>query len=182
MSGPRTITHFSAARSAELAAQPLTYDEVGATRGEGPVPGYHWFRRTVRLAPGAASFAKASADLMTWQVQLRAGLKVSASAPEAAVGEVVNSTLGIGPFGIPAPCRVVYVISEPRAAGYGYGTLPGHAEAGEEAFVVDHHEDDSVTFTITAFSRPATWLTKLGGPIARQVQKLMTNRYLRALQ
>ncbi len=72
-------------------------------------------------------------------------------------------------------------MDEPRRRGFAYGTLPGHPESGEEAFIVEQHDDDSVTFTITAFSRPATWLARLGGPLGRAVQDRVTARYLRAL-
>ena len=40
----------------------------------------------------------------------------------------------LGP--VRAPCRVVYVVDEPDRRGFAYGTLPGHAESGEERFVV----------------------------------------------
>lgn len=75
----------------------------------------------------------------------------------------------------------MYVIDDPRRKGFAYGTLPGHPESGEEAFVVELHEDSSVTFTITAFSRPHRLLAKLGGPVSRAVQARVTDRYLHAL-
>jgi uncharacterized protein (UPF0548 family) len=75
----------------------------------------------------------------------------------------------------------VHVIDEPTRQGFAYGTLPGHPERGEEAFVLDRHGDGSVSFTVTAFSRPATLLAKLGGPVGHLVQNLMTDRYLGSL-
>ena len=42
------------------------------------------------------------------------------------------------------PARVVYVIDEPLRKGFAYGTLPGHPETGEEAFIVEYRDDDSV--------------------------------------
>ena len=89
--------------------------------------------------------------------------------------------LGWRALGVSAPVRVVYVVDEGRRRGFAYGTLPGHPESGEEAFVVEHLEDDTVRFAITAFSRPATLLAKLGGPVSRLVQSRVTNRYLRAV-
>jgi uncharacterized protein (UPF0548 family) len=77
--------------------------------------------------------------------------------------------------------RVVYVVDEDRRRGFAYGTLPGHPESGEESFVVEHLEDDTVRFAITAFSHPATLLAKLGGPVSRLVQSRVTNRYLHAV-
>jgi uncharacterized protein (UPF0548 family) len=119
--------------------------------------------------------------VLGWQVQLRAGVTVAASAPVVTPGAVVIVGLGAGPVRLSAPCRVVYLVEEPRRLGFAYGTLPGHPESGEEAFIVEQHADDSVTFTITAFSRPATTLARLAGPVGRLVQARVTARYLRTL-
>lgn len=81
-----------------------------------------------------------------------------------------------------APCRVVAVLDEEDRWGFAYGTLPGHPECGEEAFVVSLTEHGSVRFAITAFSRPAGTLTRVAGPLGRLVQQLATRSYLRALR
>ena len=54
-------------------------------------------------------------------------------------------------------------------------------ESGEEAFMIEHHDDDSVGFRVTAFSRPATRLAKIAGPLGAVVQRQITARYLRSL-
>ncbi len=90
--------------------------------------------------------------------------------------------LGAGPLRVNAPCRVVYAIDEPDRRGFDYGTLPDHPECGEEAFIIERHADGTVSFTITAFSRPASRQAKLAGPAGRAIQRQTTNRYLRALQ
>jgi uncharacterized protein (UPF0548 family) len=79
------------------------------------------------------------------------------------------------------PARVVYVIDEPLRKGFAYGTLPGHPQRGEEAFVVEYRDDDSVWLTIRAFSRPANGFFWLGYPILRLMQEFYTSRYERAL-
>jgi uncharacterized protein (UPF0548 family) len=79
------------------------------------------------------------------------------------------------------PARVVYVIDEPNRRGFAYGTLPGHAESGEEAFLVDRSDDGSVWFTVRAFSRPPTFWWWLVDPVLRMTQAFYTARYLRAL-
>lgn len=79
------------------------------------------------------------------------------------------------------PCRVVYVVDEPGLRGFAYGTLPGHPESGEERFLLRQTGDGSIDLTITAFSQPATALAKLGGPLTKGVQVVMTKRYLGAL-
>ena len=80
-----------------------------------------------------------------------------------------------------APVRVVYEVSEPGRVGFAYGTLPGHPASGEESFVVEHYQDDSVWFVLRAFSRPSTWYYRLAGPVVRLMQARITRRYLRAL-
>ena len=81
-----------------------------------------------------------------------------------------------------AAARIVWTVDEPDRRGFGYGTLPLHPESGEEAFVIERGADGAVLFVITAFSRPATALTRLGGPVGRRVQAAVTRRYLRGMQ
>ena len=158
----------------------LTYSEAGRTRGVLP-PGYHHLRRYAFIGSGAEVFAGAVKMLMSWQVQLRAGLRVSPSSAIAEPGAVVVLGLGAGPVRISAPCRVVYVMNQPDRRGFAYGTLPGHPECGEEAFIVEQHDDGAITFAITAFSRPQTLQAKAAGPAGRAIQHHITTRYLRAL-
>ena len=40
---------------------------------------------------------------------------------------------------------------------------------------------DEVVVTVSAFSRPAHWLTRLGGPVALAAQRLMARRYVTAI-
>lgn len=158
----------------------VTYPEVGRTAGTLP-DGYHHLRRSAVIGTGAPAFAAAADRLMHWRVQKGAGMEVDASSPVVQDGVDVRTTLRFGPLRFVAPCRVVYVVDEPRRKGFGYGTLPGHPEIGEEALIVAHEPDDSVTLTVIAFSRPATLLTKLGAPAVLAVQEYITRRYLRAL-
>lgn len=134
----------------------LRYSEVGATRGALP-PGYHRVVRVTVVGHGPDRFRSAAEQVLTWQLQRSSGLAVDATGP---VRDGLEAVLKIGP--LRAPVRVVYVVDEPRPAGFAYGTLPGHPESGEEAFVVEHAADDSVRLTVTAFSRPATLLARLG--------------------
>jgi uncharacterized protein (UPF0548 family) len=69
-------------------------------------------------------------------------------------------------------CRIVYVVKEQRRFGFAYGTLPAHAESGEERFTVEwRQEDNSVWYDILAFSRPRELLSRLGCPFVRKLQK-----------
>src|SRR5205823_2699185 len=113
----------------------LTYREVGATAGDMP-DGYQHLTRRVVLGHGHQLFTRAGDAVLQWQVQVRAGLRVSVSSPVATPGAALILGLGIGPVRVKAPGRVVYVVDEPRRRGFAYGTLPGHPESGEAAHLV----------------------------------------------
>jgi uncharacterized protein (UPF0548 family) len=74
--------------------------------------------------------------------------------------------------------RVVY---EQTLWGFACGTLPGHPEVGEEAFVVSISPDGVVLFEIVAFSRSGDPLIRLSGPLSAAIQKDGTNGYLLGL-
>jgi uncharacterized protein (UPF0548 family) len=157
----------------------------------GSPAGYRTLERSLILGFGAEVFERAVHGLLSWQMHLEAGISVDSAAPTATVGEAVLLTLGRRPFTTTAPCRVVAVLDEPDRRGFAYGTLPGHPESGEESFIVSRpvdravepeDEDVPVTFTVRAFSRPARPLARLGGPVTRLVQRLVTERYLDALR
>jgi len=172
-------TMLTAAEAAALHAAAPTYGEIGATRGELP-GGYHHLRREVAVGSGAGRFERVAAGLMTWGVQRGAGLRIRAEEATVTAGGVAEIRLGLGPLGVAAPVRVVYTTTEERRRGFAYGTLPGHPESGEEAFVVELTGDATVVFTVTAFSRPASLLARAGGPLVRLGQRTVTARYLRA--
>ncbi|MFE6509232.1 DUF1990 family protein [Nocardioides sp. NPDC057767] len=161
-----------------LRSAAYTYEEVGNT-AIGPVAGFNWFERSAILQ--RRDFERAAQDLLSWQVQARSGLHVSASHTPLQPATVVLMRLGPSPLSLRIPCRVVYLIDDGDLRGFAYGTLPGHPEAGEERFALRRHASGSLELTISAFSRPASNVAKLGGPISRVVQDAMTRRYLRAL-
>ena len=162
----------------------LTYPEAGATRGTLP-PGYHHLQRTRTVGRSQADFRRAGAKLMDWRLQRAARFEVDASTPTIVPGTRVRLTLG--PRSLPRRlrpsfgCEVVYVVEEPHRIGFAYGTLPGHPKSGEERFSVELRRDGTVELTITAFSRPASWWSRLGSPVARLAQRRITERYLDAL-
>ena len=146
---------------------------------ENPPPGYRRFRRSAVLT--GMDFAQAAAAVRTWALHRRAGLQVSATHTPPQVGTEVRLRIGPRPFSVIAPCRVLWLIDEPDRAGFAYGTLPGHPESGIEQFVVSRTPTGPVQLHLDAVSRPATWYARLGAPVARLVQELLTRRYLHAL-
>jgi uncharacterized protein (UPF0548 family) len=95
---------------------------------------------------------------------------------------VLIANLRLGLVFVTAPCRIVYVTDDKDSFGFAYGTLPGHPDRGEEAFHVRRGTDGEVRFDIVAFSRPADVLVRLVAPVARLVQKHVTNDYLYGVQ
>jgi uncharacterized protein (UPF0548 family) len=158
----------------DLAQRSLTYPEVGATAGDLPA-GYRHIRASAPIGTGRDRFERAGADVLRWGMQRGAGLRVQATAEAAAAG--TELVVRIGP--VPAPCRVVYVLDEADRRGFAYGTLAGHPESGEELFSVRYDPaTDTVHAEVVAFSRPATWWSRLGGPVTRLLQRVVTRRYL----
>ncbi|MFJ9178661.1 DUF1990 family protein [Streptomyces sp. NPDC102360] len=155
----------------------LTYGEVGATLAAGELPpGYAHMDRRVRLGSGQECFERAGAAVLAWGAQRGVGMRVT---PGDDVREGADAVLWLHFLRI--PCRVVGVVRDDSRIGFAYGTLPGHPECGEEAFVVEREADGSVWFRVRAFSRPASWYARLGGPGTRSVQRWMARRYLRAV-
>jgi uncharacterized protein (UPF0548 family) len=157
----------------------LTYPEVGATR-EGPLPaGYVHVTRRVRLSVG---FAEAAEALAHWRPQRGAGLMVRTEAERVGLGVEFASGIGVGPLRLWVPCKIVWIVDQPSRYGFGFGTLPGHVEIGEEAFVLSVDEFGDVWFEVRAFSRPAKWWVRLGSPLAKLVQARVTDRYAAAMR
>ena len=67
--------------------------------------------------------------------------------------------------------RVVYTLDEPGRFGFGYRTLTGHAEQGEERFLVTFSASAEVNFELYAFSRPRHPLARLETPVVRSLQR-----------
>ncbi|BCJ40701.1 DUF1990 domain-containing protein [Actinoplanes ianthinogenes] len=164
----------------ELATAELTYQQVGATRDDALPAGYDRVRRDVVVGHGREAFNRAAAGVFDWRMHREAGLAPISSAERATPGAVVVLRAGLGPVRLTIPCRVVYTVVEDRRRGFAYGTLPGHPERGEEAFLVELAADGAVWIRIRAFSRPASLPARAGGPLTRLAQRYATNRYVAA--
>ncbi len=173
----REVSRLPPDQAEALARDPFSYAPVGATRGTTYPPEFHLLRMSIEIGHGDDAFARAAETLLTWRMHAGAGLRVAASARRVEAGAVVRCRLGP----LPIPCRVIWVVDEPGRRGFGYGTLPGHPEAGEEAFVVAV-DGERVTLKVTAYSRPGLLLTRLAGPVGRLGQRFAVRRYAAALR
>jgi uncharacterized protein (UPF0548 family) len=53
---------------------------------------------------------------------------------------------------------------------------------GKSTVPVSIDEADQVLFTVRAFTRPGTLLMRMSGPVGRIVQRLIIERYVRAMR
>lgn len=151
--------------------QEFTYEDTGATWDGRTPAGFRALRVRTRIGRGDAVFTAAARALAEWRMHREMGVTIDAEAERAAPGVHVTVGLGLGRLRVHGPCRVVWAVSEERRAGWAYGTLPGHPERGEEAFLVSRRDDGTVWLTVTAFSRPAVWWTRVAGPLVPVFQR-----------
>ncbi len=155
----------------------VTYEEPGRTRSKELPSGYRHDHLAATVGHGEADWGRAQDAIRRWQAHHGARVTVTPAAAPIEEGSTVVVSRGLGPVLLVAPCRIVYTTATTTRFGFAYGTLPGHPERGEEAFHVTF-EDGRVVAEIVAFSRPADLLTRLAGPLARQVQQATTKRYI----
>ncbi len=156
----------------------FTYADVGATGREGAAcpDGFRSLRVRTRIGHGPDARRVAGDAVLGWSMHRAVGVTVAPTARRAAPGVDVVVGIGVGRWRILAPCRVVWALDEPTRAGFAYGTLPGHPECGEEAFVVELDANGEVWLTVRAFSRPAAWYARAGGPVTRLLQHAYARR------
>jgi uncharacterized protein (UPF0548 family) len=178
----------------DLSGLRFGYDAIGSTRYDETPQGYHRLEHRARIGAGSEVFARGGQALLNWRMHRAAGLPMTATDTPPTIGTNTLGRLGagmligrlrtlspLGSLGLPVPCRVVWTVDEPDRIGFAYGTLEGHPAAGEESFVLTR-EPDGIYFTVLAYSRAATWYTRLGGPASRKAQHYTAHRYAKALQ
>jgi uncharacterized protein (UPF0548 family) len=157
------------------------YTRLGTTLTGDMPSGFRHDRYAEVIGPVTA-WDRAVGGLRQWVAHAGSGAEVFPPDAPLVEGATLLVLLRAGPLHVVAPCRIVAVVDEVDRFGFAYGTLPGHPEQGEEAFVVESGTDGNVTFTVTAFSRPAETLAKLGTPVSRMIQRRVTRGYLSALR
>ena len=150
---------------------PVSYSPVGIVK-EPPAEG-RFDEQVVAIGHGADDFKGARAALLAWKQfgigWVEAFPQPSGAEPGTNVAVLIRH-LGFWSLN---GCRVLYGVGaadEPRF-GYAYGTLPNHAEGGEELFEVflDPGSGD-VMYRIRAKSWPQAMLARVGQPIVRELQ------------
>ena len=164
-----------------------TYPEVAATRpavlAGAPMPtGYHHLRHQRLIGAGHTAFEAAGEYVLSWGTHRGVGFDVRATSPRVVEGATVAFRIGRGQVGLSASCRVVWTVETADRRGFGYGTLPGHPEIGEEAFVVSRDSGERVWVEIVAFSNPGRWYSRIASPAVLVLQSVAVAAYARAVE
>ena len=154
---------------------PLSYSHVGASNATLPA-GYNIDHNRIQLGHGEQVFNRAVTAVRNWKMHDLGWLELCWPDAPIEAGSTVAVLCRHFGFWSCHPAKVVYVIDEAdehsRRFGFGYGTLPAHDEEGEERFLIEwRREDDSVWYDILAFSRPSSFLARLGYPLVRMLQR-----------
>jgi uncharacterized protein (UPF0548 family) len=160
--------------------KPFSYRDAGSVA----FAGYTIDRYRIKLGNGPVTFQKAVEAIQRWEM-FNIGW-VDLCWPDAAIetGSVVAVLAHHLGFWSLNACKIVRVIDEdrnPRRYGFVYGTLPDHAERGQEQFAIEWRDDDSVWYDILAFSKPNALLAKVGYPITRLLQKRFSRDSMKAM-
>ncbi|REK09092.1 MAG: DUF1990 domain-containing protein [Planctomycetota bacterium] len=153
----------------------FAYDGVGSTSSPGLPSGYVVDRTRVLVGEGESAFRAARTALECWEHFRLGWLQVCSPPKRLAPGAVVAVIARASGIWWLNACRIVYVADDDgpsRRFGFAYGTLPGHAESGEERFLIEwDRSSDRVTYDILAFSRPNHFMVWIGYPLARRLQR-----------
>jgi len=156
------------------AGQGFSYAPVGATKGDSPA-GFVEDHNRIELGRGKRAFDAACQAINEWKMFDLGWVDVFPSDAPIVAGTNVAVLARVFGVWFLNCCRIVYTVDDDgpvRSVGFAYGTLPEHAESGEERFTVEwHRRDDSVWYDLLAFSRPNQFLARIGYPVARTVQK-----------
>jgi uncharacterized protein (UPF0548 family) len=162
-------------RAAEQAEH--NYGHVGSTIGDQAPPRVP-DRRFELITDGTA--ASALRALRAWAPHRGINGRVVPDGAPIELGATV--VVVVSPFLVEmaVPNRIVAVIDEADRTGFAYGTLEGHAEAGEELFLAESLDDGRVRLSVRIQARPITWAARLASPLVSLLQRLAARRYLRA--
>lgn len=173
-----------------------------------PPRGFRPTEHTVKIGSGRERYDRAVQELFGWVVQTGAGIRVKdqlddtgeqyrglpnghpdlvydlTADPDAPAPVRAGTTATLARRGLfvsrSTTVRVVYVVQEERRVAYGLGTAGRGPESGEEAFIIELQDDDSVWFTIRTVmhTRSLVWID---GWWTRRVRQRLIQRELRSL-
>ena len=159
----------------------FSYGAVGATAHDLPA-GFNVHRSRARLGVGDACYERAVMAIRSWRMFDLGWVDARPDRSTIEAGTTVAVLVRYAGLWFLNACRIVYVVDEPHRYGFAYGTLPSHAESGEERFTVEREPDGSVAYEILAFSRPRLWAARAGYPLSRGLQKRFARDSMAAME
>ncbi len=145
--------------------EPLSYAHREGVESP-PSQGFIIDLHRIRLGAGAELYQRACTALDAWEM-FPPWAVVQPIASAQTPGTIVVMVTRICGLWWVNPCRILRRCDSESTHGFVYGTLPEHAECGEEMFVIEKHPDGSIWYVIRAFSRPRHWMAWIGFPLAR---------------
>jgi uncharacterized protein (UPF0548 family) len=152
--------------------EPLSYTPVGISARD--VEGYRTGYTELLLGHGVQVYGAAREALAAWAQFEMPWVELHPRRPPLENGVTVSVVAKHMGFWSMNACRIVEVFRDSPDAppwGFAYGTLPDHAERGEERFWISlDPETEAVHYRVRAVSQPQATLAKLGGWFATRLQ------------
>jgi uncharacterized protein (UPF0548 family) len=135
----------------------------------------HGFEHDVYEAPFEGDFSRAVDALLAYRIFAPSRMHARVCTPDrfVVVGATIIQRVMLGPVSIETAVRVIEVDRGPDRASFAYATLRGHPERGVASFAVTRANTGG-RFEAQAWSRAGHWLTILGRPLSRSLQRMIT--------
>ena len=159
----------------------FSYAPVGCTR-TAPPAGFVVDQYTIELGRGDALWERARAAVREWRMFELGWVELHDPRARIEPGTTVAVLVRSMGLHVLNAARIVYTIDERDAFGFAYGTLPDHAERGEERFLVNRDGAGVVRYELTAHSRPHHWLARAGAPWVRRLQRRFARDSMAAMR
>ncbi len=126
-------------------------------------------------SPFTRDFDQAVDDLFAYRIFAPARMvsRVCAADGRVSVGATIIQRVLLGPVAIETAVRVVEVERTLERASFAYATLLGHPERGIASFAVIR-DGARARFEAEAWSRAGSWITVVGRPVSRALQRAIT--------
>ena len=163
---------------ASLQDAPFSYQAVGCTRDEpATVPGFCRDHERVLLGKGEEVFLRATEAIFAWKMMPPSVVQPCPAGTPIEEGAMTANLFRAWSLGgwLTLPTRILYLVDDSqdgfRRSGFGYGTVHGHWEHGEERFLALWNEqNDTVWYDLLVYSRPRHPLARLAYPYTRYEQ------------
>jgi uncharacterized protein (UPF0548 family) len=161
---------------------PFSYSAVGHSQ-HSPPSGYNVDHNRIHLGNGIDTFERAKLAVRQWKMFAMPWIEFYWPDIPIETGACVAVLVRHFALWSLNACRIVYLVEEPlEKFGFAYGTLPDHAERGEERFIVEYNRaEQSVWYDLYAYSRPKL-LAEVAYPVARALQKKFARDSLTAMK